>query len=119
MNAHVQKRWKSLVPEPHSSSELETTAPPPVSQLHFADTDYGYGNTDETNDNDEFGRQPLFPDIVSGSEAIKPRGPQFKVTGSSMLARSTEGYMLNQGRPIPTVQVVESPVREIFRVLYF
>lgn len=47
-------------------------------------------------------------------EIIRARGPQFQITGSSLLGdRSTQEAIMQQGRPIPTVQVIEDPVCEL------
>lgn len=48
-----------------------------------------------------------FPaDSSNANECVKPkRRPQFTVTGNSMLTDP-----MSQGRPIPTVQIVENPV---------
>lgn len=95
---NAQKRWRSLIPAPKQVEEYDNESTQQINATNF----------DEIDESRQF---LLFPDISPSEAPVKPKpGPQFKVTGSSMLARSTNGFLLNQGRPIPTVQVIENPV---------
>lgn len=108
------KRWKSVVAQ---LTARDTTARDSGDEMLDRDGEqhgqagediiYESGNLQEG----DYVRQPMFPNLVT------PRaGPQFRITGNSLFAGTNAHYMLNQGRPIPTVQVVENPVRLVFKL---
>jgi len=101
VNSSAQQRWKAPT---LSQSNIEVVSEPRSEERENPDI-YRFLNEELYDDS-----KLNFPDS-NMSEISKPKGPSFKITGNSMLGnKSIDSGFMNQGRPIPTVQVVENPV---------